>query len=314
MKTFVRSVALGFAAAPAALLAGCKWVYIPFAGSMVEVPHFADGVQLMVSDLHDEVIALAKIVRQPEFKADIAMRLGGNLFHPAVLEEAKQTLRVARMERGGSLFGLTGRVPTVGLVDQAEAYFIVAWMGRSAVAGTRGVVAGGGGGGAASGARRPAPAPDDAQTANAILAALDGGDKNLQQLAQSVSLTSGGVWNPSVGTLQQAISNLTDDGNVSATTDGDRKVFSLTKKGRKALEAARSAQATSEGSGGTDSTSNGSRSAWLNCDPQFLVNATKLGPAMLDIAQTGTREQQQKAAAVLEKTRNELHQILANHS
>lgn len=126
------------AAAPAALLAGCKWVYIPFAGSMVEVPHFAPGVQLMVSDLHDEVIALAKIVRQPEFKADIAMRLGGNLFHPAVLEDAKQTLRVARMERGGSLFGLTGRVPTVGLVDQAEAYFIVAWMGRSAVAGTRG--------------------------------------------------------------------------------------------------------------------------------------------------------------------------------
>jgi DNA-binding PadR family transcriptional regulator len=164
------------------------------------------------------------------------------------------------------------------------------------------------------GARRPAAAPDDVQTANAILAALEAGDKNLQQLAQSISLTSGGAWNPSVGILQQAISNLTDDGNVSATTDGDRKVFSLTKKGRKALEAAKSEQATSEESGGTESTSSGSRSAWLNCEPQFLVNASKLGPAMLDIAQTGTREQQQKAAAVLEKTRNELHQILANHS
>jgi DNA-binding PadR family transcriptional regulator len=164
------------------------------------------------------------------------------------------------------------------------------------------------------GARRPAGTPDDSKIATAIMVALDGGDKNLQQLTQSISLASGGAWNPSVGTLQKAIGNLTDDGNVSATTDGDRKVYSLTKKGRKALEVAKEAQTESEAADGADSASSGSRTAWLACDPQFLVAASKLGPALLDIAQTGTREQQSKAAAMLEKTRNELHQILANNS
>ena len=164
------------------------------------------------------------------------------------------------------------------------------------------------------GARRPASAPDDSKIAAAILAALDGGDKNLQQLAQSISLASGGSWNPSVGTLQKAIGNLTDDGSVSASTDGDRKVYSLTKKGRKALESFKEAQTETESADGADTTTSGSRAAWLTCDPQFLVTASKLGPALLDIAQTGTREHQSKAAAVLEKTRNELHQILANNS
>jgi hypothetical protein len=49
----------------------------------------------------------------------------------------------------------------------------------------------------------------------------------------------------------------------------------------------------------------------LNCDATFLKSATKLGPVLLDVAQTGTREQQQVAAAALDELRHKLHGILA---
>jgi len=128
------------AARPAQLLGGCKWVYIPFAGSMCEVPHFPPGVQLLVSDKHEELIALARVVRDDAFREGIVTRLSRQLFHARELEDAKAILRDARAQRGKGLFGLlnehAGRV--MGLTDIAAAYFTVAWMGRSAVAGTRG--------------------------------------------------------------------------------------------------------------------------------------------------------------------------------
>ena len=49
----------------------------------------------------------------------------------------------------------------------------------------------------------------------------------------------------------------------------------------------------------------------MNCDVSFLKSASKLGPVMLDVAQAGTREQQQAAASVLDEMRTKLHVILA---
>lgn len=120
---------------PAKILYDVDWLCIPFAGSMCEIPHFKRSVQIMVSDKHDELIRLARIVRDEHTSNLLGYSLAKKLFHPAELEAAKETL--ARARRGGvSLFsGTGGAIPTE--LEIAEAYFIVCWMGRSAVAGTK---------------------------------------------------------------------------------------------------------------------------------------------------------------------------------
>lgn len=125
---------------PARMLAGSKWVYIPFAGSFCEVPHFDGSVQVMLSDVNDELITLARIVAYEGAKDELARRLVVKLFHPAELEEARAVIRAARESRKAAapvLFGAP-RIAGPGDLDIATAYFVVAWMGRSAVAGTRG--------------------------------------------------------------------------------------------------------------------------------------------------------------------------------
>jgi DNA-binding PadR family transcriptional regulator len=100
---------------------------------------------------------------------------------------------------------------------------------------------------------------------------------------------------------------LTEAKKVSAKTDGDRKVYSITKAGKAALKDAAANPVTET----TSARASGPNINLLNCDATFLKSATKLGPVMLDVAQTGTREQQQAAAAVLDEMRHKLHGILA---
>jgi DNA adenine methylase len=122
---------------PAKMLTGCKWVYIPFAGSMTEVPHFPPTTQVMLSDVHDELICLARIVADPKKRLELAAWLDAKLFHPAELDEAREVLARARAGGDSWLFGDGGQGrPTPE--ECAEAYFTLAWMGRSGVAGTDG--------------------------------------------------------------------------------------------------------------------------------------------------------------------------------
>lgn len=121
---------------PAKLLAGCKWVFVPFAGSMCEVKHFPASVQIMVSDLHDELMTLAGVIADEMSWGMLAELLAKKLFHPAELEAAQRTLREHRAAKGGGLFG--GAESLCDEVDIAAAYFVCAWMGRSGVSGTKG--------------------------------------------------------------------------------------------------------------------------------------------------------------------------------
>lgn len=122
---------------PAQLLDGCGWVYIPFAGSMCEVPHFPASTQLLVSDVHDDLINLAQVVSERLSAGDLANRLDGMLFHPKTLEDALLVLKNARGKSRG-LFGHEQGQCVYTHTAVAAAYFVVAWMGRSGVAGTRG--------------------------------------------------------------------------------------------------------------------------------------------------------------------------------
>lgn len=120
---------------PAVYLKTCKWVAILFAGSACETRHFGKSVQIVCSDLHSDLITLYKVIQQPESKKALAEVLSKKLFHPDELERAKETLRACRC-LGPSLFRTFS--PSPDPLEVAEAYFVVCWMGRSAVAGTRG--------------------------------------------------------------------------------------------------------------------------------------------------------------------------------
>jgi DNA-binding PadR family transcriptional regulator len=97
---------------------------------------------------------------------------------------------------------------------------------------------------------------------------------------------------------------------VSAETKKDRKVYSLTKAGQTKLGEETKKMA---GEPAGNAATSGMSSSWLSFDPSFLSTASKLGPVLLDLAQTGTKAQQEKATKVLEETRHQLHKILADN-
>jgi DNA-binding PadR family transcriptional regulator len=154
---------------------------------------------------------------------------------------------------------------------------------------------------------RSAAQPTSSQIEIAVLATLSENPKNATDVVAALALTSAGIWAPTVGKIHPVLTTLTEAKKVSAKTEGDRKVYSITKAGKAAIKEAAANPVTE-----TASARQGSQTMnLLNCDATFLKSASKLGPVMLDVAQTGTREQQQAAAAVLDEMRNKLHVILA---
>jgi DNA-binding PadR family transcriptional regulator len=151
--------------------------------------------------------------------------------------------------------------------------------------------------------------PDQARVEAAVLAALESGTKTAAQIVKAISLAAGGAWMPTDGQVNKSLARLLETELVSAKTKGDRKSYSLTKKGESALEEAREKMA--EAPSVSPASKMNMNFNWMTCDPKFLTAASKLPPVMLDIAQTGTKEQQMKAAAILDKARHDLHVVLA---
>jgi DNA-binding PadR family transcriptional regulator len=153
--------------------------------------------------------------------------------------------------------------------------------------------------------------PDAAKMQNAVLSTITDEPKNAAEITRAISLASAGAWTPTSGEIQQALATLVERKEASSKLDGDRKVYSITKAGLAAL-ANDTKTADPEGVAAESGSAKFANSLnWPACDPKFLSSASKLGPALLDIAQTGTRDQQARAASILENARHELHVILA---
>jgi DNA-binding PadR family transcriptional regulator len=150
--------------------------------------------------------------------------------------------------------------------------------------------------------------PDSEKTEIAILAALESGAKTAAQIVKQIQLTSGGTWAPGDGETSQALSKLSASNHVSATTEADRKVYALTQEGTDALSKAREKPAAEPQKQSFNMATNFN---WMSCDASFLRSASKLPPVLADVAQTGSREQQMRAAEILDKARHDLHLILA---
>ncbi len=106
---------------PAALLAGCSWIGVPFAGSMSEVLHLKAST-ILVNDLHRHVINLARVTAHRQLGPMLIRRLRRRLLHA---EEHREAQLIARALAPGD-------APDI---DAAEAYFVAVWQGRSARAG-----------------------------------------------------------------------------------------------------------------------------------------------------------------------------------
>ncbi len=166
---------------------------------------------------------------------------------------------------------------------------------------------------------------------SAILAALQHEAKNGHQVMQAITSASGGMWMPAASEVYPMLQQLTDEGLVGTQHDGERTVYTLTDAGREA--AAASAESHAHESANDDS-----REGWPTRDwPLRDWNMTdwsermsgrlndhwnertsaipragaKLAQAAAQVTQSGTREQQERAAALLDQTRKALYAILA---
>jgi DNA-binding PadR family transcriptional regulator len=151
------------------------------------------------------------------------------------------------------------------------------------------------------------PKPTSEQIERAILSAIASDSKNVTEIVKAISLASGATWQPTSGQVQTTLASLVASELATSKNKGDRKVYSITKAGVESLAAAETEPSVSDSA----ATKPSSNLSWMTCDPAFLKAASKLGPVFLDIAQTGTREQQTRAAVILESARHELHVILA---
>ena len=173
----------------------------------------------------------------------------------------------------------------------------------------------------------------------AILSALSNEPKNGQQIIQAIATSSGGAWMPSAGIVYPALQLLTDSGLISTGYKGERIVYTLTDAGREAaavVAAASSDSSSSMGASNGDSSKSG-RSDWrmprmgegfnlpdwgdrmsgrMNDHWNERTTAVpkagaKLAQAAAQVTQSGTREQQERAAAILDETRKRLYAILS---
>lgn len=150
--------------------------------------------------------------------------------------------------------------------------------------------------------------PGEEQVEAAVLGALESGPKTATQISKAILVSAAGAWAPTDGQINKSLTKLADTDKVTVKTKADRKTYSITESGKAALDLAKENLDTSAHRVASKLNMNFN---WMSCDPKFLSSASKLPPVMLDIAQTGTREQQARAAEILDKARHDLHKVLA---
>jgi DNA-binding PadR family transcriptional regulator len=137
----------------------------------------------------------------------------------------------------------------------------------------------------------------------AILALLQEGPRNGYQIMSEIEERSGGAWRPSPGAVYPALSQLSDEGLISAEESSGKRTFSLTDTGRAYVadnpEMARGAWESSE-----------QQDAWEL--PSLFATAARLGSGIVQLAHAGTPAQVSAAERLLERTRRELYRILAD--
>jgi DNA-binding PadR family transcriptional regulator len=120
------------------------------------------------------------------------------------------------------------------------------------------------------------------------------------QLIQAIETRSGGTWKPSPGSVYPTLQLLVDEGLATATQEGERKVYALTDAGKEAAAEFTAAPHPSE-----------SRRGW---DPERAARpkaGATLAQALGQVASSGSKEQHERAIAIIDDARRKLYAILA---
>ncbi|MFF1876040.1 PadR family transcriptional regulator [Kitasatospora herbaricolor] len=133
----------------------------------------------------------------------------------------------------------------------------------------------------------------------AVLALLAEKPMHGYQIIREIEERSGGSWKPSAGSVYPTLQLLSDEGLISAEESNGRKTYALTEEGRAEAEAAGAAPWESAGAGGD---------AGFGALPKA---GFELAQAAAQVRRTGTPEQIQQAAVVLDEARRRLYSILA---
>ncbi|MEU5939252.1 PadR family transcriptional regulator [Micromonospora sp. NPDC047548] len=137
----------------------------------------------------------------------------------------------------------------------------------------------------------------------AVLALLTERPMHGYEMIQEIDSRTGGAWRPSPGSIYPTLQLLEDEGVIAASTDsstGGRKRFAVTDAGRE--EAATAAQ-TPPWAEFAENTVN----SWHDIRDAGAQAMNALRQVMM----TGTDDQRERAAQVLDETRRKLYAILA---
>ena len=139
----------------------------------------------------------------------------------------------------------------------------------------------------------------------AILALLEEQPMHGYQVIQELESRSGGAWRVSPGSVYPTLQMLEDEGLIAGQEVEGKRVYSLTDAGRARVETQKESGRTpwDEVAGGGDETLHNLRDA-----------ALKLGAAAMQVAHAGSKDQVERAVAILNDARRQLYAILAEDS
>lgn len=125
------------------------------------------------------------------------------------------------------------------------------------------------------------------------------------ELITELESRSSGRWRPSPGSIYPALTRMEEQGLVTAEELDEKKVFSLTARGREAREAL--------------DLDNGDPTPQLWREPEDAHGALRSLPAEItgqarQLRRFGSPDQVERAAALLENVKRELYAILAHGS
>ncbi|MEU9354585.1 PadR family transcriptional regulator [Streptomyces griseoloalbus] len=134
-----------------------------------------------------------------------------------------------------------------------------------------------------------------------ILALLKDRPMHGYEMIQEIAERSGGAWKPSPGSVYPTLQLLEDEGLIASESEGGKKLFSLTEAGRTAAEDGPEAP-WEEASRGVD---------W-----EALSEIRQAGFGLMEafgqVWKTGSKDQRDKALAVINDARKRLYLILAD--
>ncbi|ROT32773.1 PadR family transcriptional regulator [Micromonospora sp. HM5-17] len=137
---------------------------------------------------------------------------------------------------------------------------------------------------------------------SAVLALLHERPMHGYEMIQELDSRTGGAWRPSPGSVYPTLQLLEDEGLIATVTDGtgSRKRFELTEAGRPEAEQASQAPPWAEFAPET-----------INSWHEIRDAGFQAMNALRQVMMTGTDEQRERAAQVLDETRRKLYAILA---